>query len=156
MLMPDQFSNFGDFLEHAFKVLSESEMKLLVVVLLLNWRERNDVFHGASPTCAIMLYEKALSWWKNILDVQSGCVIQSKRDREMRLRWVPPRVEELKLNCDGAANSVSGRCGAGAVVRNASGGLIGAVGHHLQQQLSPLAAELYAIKMSLEFVVERI
>lgn len=69
--------------------------------------------------------------------------------------WCPPQSGRVKLNCDGSVSNNREHVGIGAVVRNADGGFLGAVGQRLNLRLDPYVCELFAIKNGLEFVLEQ-
>lgn len=69
--------------------------------------------------------------------------------------WLPPSNHAIKFNCDGAVLSMGTLVGVRIIARNNLGELVVVAGYKVSLRLSPLAAELFVIKLTLEVVVER-
>ncbi|PRQ56623.1 putative ribonuclease H-like domain-containing protein [Rosa chinensis] len=59
------------------------------------------------------------------------------------------------MNCDGSVFPGGAQVGAGAVFRHNRGRFVGAVGQRLSFNIPPRTAELFAIKIGLEFALEK-
>ncbi|KAB2595134.1 mitochondrial ribosome-associated GTPase 1 [Pyrus ussuriensis x Pyrus communis] len=70
------------------------------------------------------------------------------------VRWRPPSVGILKLNVDGAINVINGTRGAGGIVRDDRGWLVGAVMMKAPNIVSILAMGLYALELGISFAVD--
>lgn len=71
------------------------------------------------------------------------------------ISWQPPLMHSFNVNCDGAVIEEGKWVGVGAIIRNEGGEMVMAAGHRIMMRLSPLAAEIFAIKLALDLVVER-
>ena len=66
--------------------------------------------------------------------------------------WTPPPSGYIKLNTDGGWAVGSGTRGIGGVVRDEHGLLVGAFAKPIHAFISPLATELLALRVGLDFV----
>lgn len=160
-LPPNQYMNFTHFFGDAMKKLTMEEVKLLVIILWGNWRERNEIFHGGMGTDHVTLFNRAMVSWFSLLEVQKslGRCAQSNmlgvHNNSGRQVWNPPSLCSTKINCDGAVIRLGDLVGVGVIARNDLGEMVVAAGYKVELRLSPFAAELYAIKLALDLVVER-
>jgi hypothetical protein len=69
-LHPGIYLSFSDFIKHALEVLTVEEMKLLVVILWENWKERCAIFHGEQPKSRYVFNANSLSIWQGMLEVE--------------------------------------------------------------------------------------
>lgn len=149
---------FSDFIKHALEVLTVEEMKLLVVILWANWKERCAIFHGEQPKSRDVFYANSLSNWHGMLEVEKMASRDKSVIRETaqgrNRRWTTPSFGSLKMNCDGSVSSDQSQVGVGVVFRDDRGGFVGAMGQRIDQRLRPRTAELFAIKLGLEFAME--
>ncbi|XP_062021223.1 uncharacterized protein LOC133737733 [Rosa rugosa] len=166
-LSSGQFPSFIHLLHHAFSTLDEEELQFFAVLLWLNWHERNNFYHernnfyhkGAVVPSDI-IYEngvKFLKCFKEALGCRAGVEFNAVEEvvpGSLR-RWQAPRSGQLKVNCDGAANFKDRCFGGGTIIRDEFGSLIVAGGKNFQHPVSSLVAELLAIKVGLDLVVER-
>ena len=127
-------------------------------MLWSNWKERNSFVHGVPTKPHVVCYGNCVSIWKCLLEVQASDLPRQRHRLNVvqgdLSRWSPPYPGYIKINCDGAVSSDRAHVGAGCVVRNVNGDLLGAIGLRITQRLEPYVCELFAIKLGLEFAVE--
>ncbi|KAL6225182.1 hypothetical protein ACLB2K_004033 [Fragaria x ananassa] len=126
-LVSGMLTDFFEFLNHAFKVLTVDEMKLLIIMLWSNWSERNKDS-----------MQSHLSSGGSIID----------------MAWQPPSPGMLSLNTDASVINNGVNIGVGVVVRNHLGDLVLAGGERVQGRFRPSVAEFLALCKGLEYVVE--
>ncbi|KAL6205568.1 hypothetical protein ACLB2K_022826 [Fragaria x ananassa] len=126
-LVSGMLTDFSELLNHAFKVLTVDEMKLLVIMLWSNWSERNRD------------------------SMQSHL---SSGGSTIGMAWQPPSPGMLSLNTDASVINNGVNIGVGVVVRNHLGDLVLAGGERVQGRFRPSVAELLALCKGLEYVVE--
>ncbi|PRQ37083.1 putative ribonuclease H-like domain, reverse transcriptase zinc-binding domain-containing protein [Rosa chinensis] len=152
------WDNFSSFLEDAMRQLTVDEIKLLVVLLWCNWKERNAVQFGEVARPAQVIYDIGASIWGGIIQESNhnyGQLGMHANDVEDRGRWVPPMHGSLKLNCDASVMANGGQVGIGWICRNSEGRLVEAMGERILGRLKPRAAELLCVLKGLEWAVMR-
>ncbi|KAH0983134.1 hypothetical protein GBA52_010311 [Prunus armeniaca] len=117
------------------------------------WNERNEVLFGSQPTPSGVLVKRAKDYddefkWSSVANHRS--LSSPVRD----VKWRPPTGNCFKLNVDGATDMEPGARGAGAIVRDSQGNLVGALAMRAPSRISVLATELYALKVGLSFALE--
>jgi ribonuclease HI len=143
------------------KKLTEQELQILIILLWMNWRERNSAQHGDAVPLPNIIFEKGMNYFSGLLEVQAmrnttGALKNGRsRTGDSMVRWKVPFAGFLKLNCDGAFNVALGQFGGGAVLRDEFGALIAAMGEAYTQKGTVCLNELLAIKLGLEMILER-
>ncbi|PRQ43460.1 putative ribonuclease H-like domain, reverse transcriptase zinc-binding domain-containing protein [Rosa chinensis] len=156
-LNPGTSNNFSSFIEHAIQVLTLDEMKLLIIILWSNWNERNLVVHGGQPRPALVIFNQCYSIWTSLITVQERETCDRRNNGVIApdiVRWTPPSPQGLKLNCGESVSNNGSHVGIGALIRGGDGNLVLAVGERLIGRLQPCAAELQALILGLEVMVE--
>jgi hypothetical protein len=87
---------------------------------------------------------------KMIVNDRSGATVGGHGRNK---QWIPPPQGSIKMNCNGSVNNDKSQVGIGVILRDASGALVGAMSQRLRQRLKPRMAELFAIKLGLEFAL---
>ncbi|PRQ58041.1 putative ribonuclease H-like domain-containing protein [Rosa chinensis] len=150
------FVNFIQFIQVAMERLSVNELMFLIVMLWVNWKERNEVLHGGAIRQSEIIFNEAFNFWSDLIASQTradcrseGSVLLNQRI-ERHIGWQVPPDHSLKLNCDASVIQNGKGVGVGAVLRAGDGKMIWALGLRVQDHLSPLAAELIALKVGLQ------
>ena len=114
------------------------------------------VVHGSLPRSSDVVFIQCMAIWESLLASQVTLGVERNIGSvNQGPKWSPPRSGRLKLNCDASVVNGGEQVGIGVVVRGCSGDLRVAVGERCYGRLSPLAAELQAIIMGLELMLER-
>ncbi|KAL6214747.1 hypothetical protein ACLB2K_014179 [Fragaria x ananassa] len=154
-LVSGMLTDFSELLNHAFKVLTVDEMKLLVIILWSNWSERNRVIHGERPRPPSIIYDQCGLMWDSLLAVQDSMQSHlSSGGSTIGMAWQPPSPGMLSLNTDASVINNGVNIGVGVVVRNHLGDLVLTGGERVQGRFRPSVAELLALCKGLEYVVE--
>lgn len=126
VLASNQYSSFISFWPEAMNKLVEGELQLLIILLWLNWRERNALLHDGNSQPALEVYQTGVVQLQGLREVRSTGESSNRRS-SVEIRWLPPHAR-FKLNCDGASCVQQGHFGGGAIVRDGFGVMVGAVG----------------------------
>ncbi|KAL6144290.1 hypothetical protein ACLB2K_054985 [Fragaria x ananassa] len=131
--------NFADFFDYAMGVLFVDEMKLLVIILLK----------------FLVIFQQCVLIWESLLAAQvRGQSISRFVVQQPCTIWRPPSPSTVKLNCDAVVFNDGINVGVGMVIRNNYGDLILAKRERLTGMFKPCIAELWAVILGLESVVE--
>ncbi|XP_062000509.1 uncharacterized protein LOC133717787 isoform X2 [Rosa rugosa] len=158
-LSSGQYPSFISFFDHAMKTVADEELQLLVILLWMNWHDRNKSYHQESTETPDRIFEngvRLLTEWNNAnfrngtANRDSGVAVNG----DVESRWKAPEDGVIKLNCDGVVSLNVKQFGTGFVVRNHQGLLVLAGGQRLSHQLSSVVVNLLAIKEGLEAVKE--
>ena len=144
---PISFSGLFEFVSTSLPL---DQVELFGYLVWLMWAERNNVTHGKITTTTV----------SSTIEKASGMLMEFKKANERHLKekanrdenWSAPPPGTLKLNTDGGGAVADHTRGIGGIVRDDRGSLIGAFAKPMYELLSPLATELVALKVGLEFL----
>ncbi|PRQ32559.1 putative ribonuclease H-like domain-containing protein [Rosa chinensis] len=93
-----------------------------------------------------------MAWFEEYSQVNQATASPDRRGPTSQTLWFPPATGTLKLNVDGEFLSSIQYGGTGGVLRNDQGDFIAAFSYRAESVLSPLHAELLALKYGLDFL----
>ncbi|KAH0983546.1 hypothetical protein GBA52_010723 [Prunus armeniaca] len=138
-------ADVGTWMDAAWSVIPPDKQSLFAFTVWVLWNERNGVLFGSQPTPSGVLVQRAKDYdaeFKRYSAANHRSLSSPVRD----IKWRPPTGNCFKLNVDGATDMETGARGAGAIVRDSHGNLVGALAMRAPSRISVLATELYALK----------
>ncbi|XP_062013823.1 uncharacterized protein LOC133730205 [Rosa rugosa] len=154
----EKVSFFSKLGHGAWGSFVDDEVCFLIVLLWLNWKERNAVQHGEQVKPTMVIYEMGLSIWESIKHARGrnhegqvdDCIIAGND-----VHWAPPPGGSLKLNYDASVAANGEQVGIGSVCRDSDGNMVAAMGERVAGRLKPCAAELFSVMRGVEWAMER-
>ncbi|BFG41108.1 hypothetical protein CerSpe_273820 [Prunus speciosa] len=143
----------GFWVDAAWDLIPPVKQSLFAFTEWVLWNERNGVLFGSQPTPPGILVQHA----KDYDDEFTRSLVVNHRSLSSPIhdvQWHPPTDGFFKLNVDGAADLATGDRGAGVIVRDSQGNLVGALAMRAPSRTSVLATELYALKTGISFVLD--
>nr|KYP67585.1 Putative ribonuclease H protein At1g65750 family [Cajanus cajan] len=152
-------SNLGTWIVSNLTCRNENWRLIFAVTIDKLWKARNALIfdqHHVNPYCLVV-------------SIKRRCLEISRASKECStfsskflgdpygsspIRWQPPPLGSIKLNCDGAVRGVGRKVGCGGIIRNYLGGFIMGFSCKLGQ-CSILQAELWAIFHGLRIIKEK-
>ncbi|CAL8993088.1 unnamed protein product [Prunus brigantina] len=146
-------SDPGSWVEAAWDLIPSDKQSLFAFTVWVLWNERNRVVFGSPPTPHGILVQRAKDY--DVEFKRSAAVIHRSLSSPIRdVTWKPPIGNGFKFNVDGAADMVTGARGAGAIIRDSQGTMIGALAMRAPSRISVLATELYALQVGISFALD--
>ncbi|CAB4316864.1 unnamed protein product [Prunus armeniaca] len=146
-------ADVGTWMDAAWSVIPPDKQSLFAFTVWVLWNERNGVLFGSQPTPSRVLVQRAKDYdaeFKRYSAANHRSLSSPVRD----IKWRPPTGNCFKLNVDGATDMETGARGAGAIVRDSHGNLVGALAMRAPSRISVLATELYALKVGISFALD--
>ncbi|KAL6222493.1 hypothetical protein ACLB2K_005885 [Fragaria x ananassa] len=139
-------NNMVEWLTEMMKTLQTKQIEVFFVLLWALWVERNKLIWEGG----IFDPMRTVHWALGLLEEYQNHHPSSthKKFRRERVKWVSPPSGRLKMNVDGAYRN-DGCGGAGLIVRNEHGSVIGAWSKKLENMNSPLHAETETTRLGL-------
>jgi hypothetical protein len=142
---------FGQWLGDFSSQLSHSEFETLMMLIWAVWKERNNrVWDGVVKTPNIVAFHA----FHRLQEFRNACSLDTHSSRCRLAPWKPPPVGWIKANLDGAYDEHSHTGGAGVVLHDHSGSVVGGFCTPLSHVASPELAEAMAGRLACSFAVE--
>ena len=130
--------------------LTEKDRMLVVVMWCQWWPQRNKVREGEKPMDHSQFACRAACSMEEF----QGCFSKNAKPHATLQRWLPPPVDVLKLNVDGA-HTPGARSGAwGVIVRDCDGVVVAARAGRSDHVADAFGAELTAVHKALDVAAE--
>ncbi|CAL8151990.1 unnamed protein product [Prunus armeniaca] len=146
-------ADVGTWMDAVWSIIPPDKQSLFAFTVWVLWNERNGVLFGSQPTPSGILVQRAKDYdaeFKRYSAANHRSLSSPVRD----IKWRPPTGNCFKLNVDGATDMETGARGAGAIVRDSHGKLVGALAMRAPSRISVLATELYALKIGISFALD--
>ena len=119
----------------------------IVMISWKLWTHRNEVRHGGARKNEKALIDSALAYLE---DYHSCVAVTSRKVEKKQAVWTPPPTNLYKINIDGAVFTALGAAGAGVLIRDGIGNVIGASCKKFQAPFGAIEAEAKAIELALQ------
>jgi hypothetical protein len=172
-----EISNTGpEWLLHNLDMASEQERLMMLMTFWRIWHVRNEVVHHKQPPPMEASRRFLCSYVDSLLLIKQNPVadtvkgksvimydhMQSKkrgspalqRRAENQKKWAKPPPGWMKLNVDGAWESLDNRGGVGMILRDEEGHIIVSACSNLEMCASPLEAEAIACKQGVALALQ--
>ena len=120
-----------------FLLKERVDTNLLAMTFWLIWSKRNLDRCGEKFVEIINIRGRANTLLQDFFAAQNPRLLTSTISIRA-VRWIPPISPHYKINFDGACFSTKGAAGLGAVIRDASGKVLGALAQRIKKNLSQL------------------
>ena len=144
-----QFRSFMDLLWYSVMAAKwdRETIEKIVMISWKLWTHRNEVRNGGARKNEKALIASALVY----LEDYHSCVAVTTRNLEKRQAvWIPPPINLYKINVDSAVFSALGAAGAGVLIRDGNGSMIGACCKKFQAPFGAIEAEAKAIELTMQ------
>ena len=138
-----KFDNFKDLLGMVFLLKERVDTNLLAMTFWLIWSKRNLDRCGEKFVEIINIRGRANTLLQDFFAAQNPRLLTSTISIRA-VRWIPPISPHYKINFDGACFSTKGAAGLGAVIRDASGKVLGALAQRIKKPISVATVEALA------------
>lgn len=142
-LLRYKFDNFKDLLGMVFLLKERVDTNLLAMTFWLIWSKRNLDRCGEKFVEIINIRGRANTLLQDFFAAQNPRLLTSTISIRA-VRWIPPISPHYKINFDGACFSTKGAAGLGAVIRDASGKVLGALAQRIKKPISAATVEALA------------
>ena len=144
-----QFPSLMDLLWYSVMVAKwdRETIEKIVMISWKLWTHRNEVRNGGARKNERALIESALVYLE---DYHSCVAVTTRKVEKKQAVWIPPPINLYKINVVGAAFTVLGVVGAGVLIRDGNGNVIGACCKKFQAPFRAMEAEAKAIELALQ------
>lgn len=149
-----KFECFADLLGMAFMMKERIDTNLLTMIFWLIWRKLNSNKCGEMFVEITNIRSRANSLRQEFI-VAQNLQAQVPTTSTRVVRWIPPNSPHCKINFDGACFVIVGATGLGAMMRDSSSKVLGALAQNIILPSSAAAVKELACCKAMLFAKEQ-